>query len=282
MREDAMRTNPRNALSVGAVAILALLFADAANADKLDDILKAGKLRCGVMLDVPPIGYRDKDNNPVGYDVEICRDIAKNLGVQPQLVETPDPDRIPAVLSDRVDLSISGATNSLERAKVIAFSIPYQVWDYSVAVRADDNSIKTYDDVKGKVVGGVRGTTPELYFLNDYKKWNDPNGKYISYGSDAEEFLALKEGKVQAIMHGTVTLAQFIQQHPESNLKICCVTRFPQDWTGIMVKRNEQGLLNWINLFIWHEYKSGRIDELYRKWWGFPAPSMAWPGVSSY
>jgi len=253
-----------------------------ASADKLDDILKAGKLRCGVMLDVPPIGYRDENNNPVGYDVEICKDMAKELGVQLELIETPSPDRIPSVLSDRVDASVTGATNSLERAKVIAFSIPYQVWDYSVAVKKDNSSIAKFDDLKGKVVGGVRGTTPEIYFLEHFKKWNDPNGKYIPYGSDAEQWLAVKQGKVDAIVHGTTSIAEFMKAPQGADLKICCVTPFPQDWTGIMVKRGETGWLNWINLFVWHEFKNGRVDELYRKWWGYPAPSHSWPGTHGY
>ncbi|MDA0704318.1 MAG: transporter substrate-binding domain-containing protein [Proteobacteria bacterium] len=118
--------------------------------------------------------------------------------------------------------------------------------------------------------------------LEKFKEWDDSNGEYISYGSDAEQWLAVKQGKVDGIIHGTVSIAEFMKTPQGADLKICCVTPFPQDWTGIMVKRDEYGLINWINLFIWHEWKTGKIDEHYRKWWGFPAPSMSWPGVSSY
>src|SRR5206468_3825575 len=99
-----------------AFAILTFGSSQEAAADKLDDVIASGKLRCGVLLDLPPVGYRDASNNPVGYDIEVCQDMAKALGVQPVIVETPSPDRIPAILSDRVDVSISSATNSLERA----------------------------------------------------------------------------------------------------------------------------------------------------------------------
>ena len=263
-----------------AFAALAALSAphDAA-ADKLDDVVQAQKLRCGVMLDLPPVGYRDASNNPVGYDVEICQDMAKALGVEAVLVETPSPDRIPALLSDRVDVSISSATNSLERAKVVAFSVPYQVWAYAVVVRKD-SGIKTFDDLKGKKVGIVRGTTPETYFLPIFKQWNDPNGTYTPYGSDADRFLALSQGKIDASVEGTVALGQFLKTPQGKDFVICCSTPFPEDWTGIMVRRNEQGLLNWVNLFLWHQIKNGRIQELYKKWWGIDAPSLAWPGAS--
>ena len=128
--------------TAAAFAILAFGSSQEAAADKLDDVIASGKLRCGVLLDLPPVGYRDASNNPVGYDIEVCQDMAKALGVKPVIVETPSPDRIPAVLSDRVDVSISSATNSLERAKVVAFSVPYQVWSYAVVVRKG-SGIKT-------------------------------------------------------------------------------------------------------------------------------------------
>jgi len=250
-----------------------------AAADKLDDILKAQKLRCGVMLDLPPVGYRDADNNPVGYDVEFCQDMAKALGVTLELVETASPDRIPAILSDRVDVSVSSATNSLERAKVVGFSIPYQVWSYAVVVRKD-SGIKSFDDLKGKKVGIVRGTTPETYFLPIFKEWNDPNGTYTPYGSDADRFLALSQGKIDASVEGNVALGQFLKTPQGKDFMICCSTPFPEDWTGIMVQRQEYGLLNWVNLFVWHEIKTGRVQELYKKWWGIDAPSLTWPGAS--
>jgi ABC-type amino acid transport substrate-binding protein len=248
-------------------------------ADKLDDILKAQKLRCGVLLDLPPVGYRDSSNNPVGYDVEFCQDMAKALGVDPVIVETPSPNRIPALLSDQVDVSISSATNSLERAKVVGFSIPYQIWSYAVVVRKDA-PIKQFDDLKGKKVGIVRGTTPEAYFLPIFKKWDDPSGSYTPYGSDADRFLALSQGKIDASIEGTVALGQFLKTPQGKDFVICCPTPFPEDWTGIMVRRSEQGLLNWVNLFIWHQIKNGRVQELYKKWWGIDAPSLSLPGAS--
>ena len=67
--------------------ITSLLFVGfSAKAEKLDDIIISGTLKCGVMLDFPPAGFRDKDNNPVGYDVEYCKDIAKSMGVEAVIV----------------------------------------------------------------------------------------------------------------------------------------------------------------------------------------------------
>ncbi len=267
--------------AVALVTATALLSANAM-ADSLDDILAKGEVRCGIMLDVPPVGMRDNDNEPTGYDVEFCRDMAEALGVDAVIVETPAPDRIPAILSGRVDIGVASATNSLERAKSVAFSIPYQIWDVGVAVAADNTDINTYEDLRGKSVGTVRGTTGEVAFLKDMEMWDDGT-THIAYGSNAEQFLALAQGKVDAIVESTAIFGEYVKGPGKGKIKVCCsVTTAPSDWTGLMVSRNKQGLLNWVNLFVWHQWKIGRTDELYRKWFGYPAPSMSYPGIHGY
>jgi polar amino acid transport system substrate-binding protein len=268
------------------IKFLALIFAIStfaivgAKADKLDDVIASGELKCGVMLDVPPVGFRNNDNEPIGYDVEFCKDMAAALGVDPVFVETPGPDRIPAILSGRVDVGIASATASLERAKSVAFSIPYQIWDLGVAVSASDSSINSYEDLKNKKVGTVRSTSGEAAVLDDLKNWGN---EVISYNSNAEQFLALKQGKVDAIIESNAIFGEYAKGDGKGIIKVCCsVTTAPSDWTGLMVHRSHQGLLNWVNLFVWHQWKNGRTDELYREWFGYAAPSMAFPGTHGY
>ena len=250
-----------------------------AKADKLDAIIASGKLKCGVMLDVPPVGMRNNNNEPIGYDVEFCKDMAAALGVDPVFVETPGPDRIPAILSGRVDVGVASATASLERAKSVAFSIPYQIWDLGVAISAD-SSISSYEDLKNKKVGTVRSTSGEAAVLDELKSRGN---KVISYNSNAEQFLALKQGKVDAIIESNAIFGEYAKGAGKGIMKVCCsVTTAPSDWTGLMVNRSHHGLLNWVNLFVWHQWKNGRTDELYREWFGYPAPSMSFPGTHGY
>jgi ABC-type amino acid transport substrate-binding protein len=209
--------------------------------------------------------------------------MAKALGVDPVIVETPAPDRIPAILSGRVDVGVASATNTLERAKSVSFSIPYQIWEVGVAVKADDTSIAKWEDLVGKKIGTVRGTYAEAEFLKDFKEWESKGTSYVSYGSNAEQFLALQQGKVDAILESIAIFGEYIKGPGKGKIKIACnAPKIPADWTGLMVKRDQQGLLNWVNLFVWHQWKTGRTDELYRQWFGYPAPSMAFPGVHGY
>ncbi|MCU9850349.1 transporter substrate-binding domain-containing protein [Defluviimonas sp. WL0024] len=258
--------------------------AQVAHADMLDDIIADGELKCGVMLDVPPVGMRDNDNNPIGFDVEFCKDMAAALGVEAVIVETPAPDRIPAILSGRVHIGVASATNSLERAKSVAFSIPYQIWDVGIAIAADNTDITSDADLAGKSVGTVRGTTGEVAFLDAYEKGlKDSGTTYTSFSTNSEQFLALQQGKVDAIVEATTIFGEYVKGAGAGEIRVCCtLASAPADWTGLMVKRDEQGFLNWVNLFVWHEWKNGRTNELYNAWFGYDAPSMAFPGVHGY
>lgn len=105
--------------------VAATVIGTAAQADKLDDIISSGTLRCAVVLDFPPMGSRDDSNTPVGFDVDYCNDLAAALGVEAEIVETPFPDRIPALVSGRADVGVASTSDTLERAKTVGFSVPY-------------------------------------------------------------------------------------------------------------------------------------------------------------
>src|SRR5690554_2052124 len=92
---------------IAAAAVTMSLSATPVFADKLDDIISSGVLRCAVTLDFPPMGSRDDNNEPVGFDVDTCNDLAAALGVDAEIVETPFPDRIPALVSGRADVGVA-------------------------------------------------------------------------------------------------------------------------------------------------------------------------------
>ena len=123
-------------LAFGLVAATALT--SPAHADKLDDIIASGTLRCAVVLDFPPMGSRDENNEPIGFDVDYCNDLAKALGVTAEIVETPFPERIPALMSGRVDVGVASTSDTLERAKTVGMTVPY--FAFEMAVTANEKS----------------------------------------------------------------------------------------------------------------------------------------------
>lgn len=250
-----------------------------ASADKIDDIIGEGILRCGVMLDFPPAGFRNGKNEPDGFDVQYCKDMAKALGVDHEIVETPSPERVPALVSKRVDVMVASASNTLERAKTVAFSMPYVVYT-NVIVARKDSDIKSFEDLKGRPVGNVVGSTPEQLFLEYYDKWKDPKGSYTGFGSDAESYLAVDQGKVDAIIGSSAQAADLIASGKFPDLEIRGEAPFAVDLVGIAVNKEDAAFLRWVDLFVWEQQKSGRYAELYKQYFrSNDVPSLTIPNT---
>ena len=96
-----------------------------ANAGKLEDIQKAGVIKVGIALTGEPIGFRDANNNPVGYDVVVAQRLADVLGVKLEITEVSGAVRITMLQSGQIDVVIANMTANLERAKAVDFTIPY-------------------------------------------------------------------------------------------------------------------------------------------------------------
>lgn len=252
-----------------AIILLAIsLTTPSANATStLDKVVQSRQLRCGVMLDMPPSGYRTPANQPDGIDVAYCLDMAKALGAKPQIVETPSTDRIPALVSDRIDVLIASTTPTPGRALTVALSQPYM--SYQTGVLTTKNSgIKKFDDLRGQRIGGVTGTSYEQTLSQIIAKWNDPKTGYIGYQSDAESFLALQQGKVKALLQSTEVNAAVISSGQFPDFINAGLAPWPPELVSIAVKRDDQVFLNWVHMFIFTQVQSGRYKELYNKYIG--------------
>ena len=186
----------RRFLTLAALAALIATPFSVAKADKVDDVINAGVLRCAVVLDFPPIGFRDANNEPAGFDVEYCKDLAKALDVDHELLPVTWAERLPVIVSNRADVVFGATSDSLERAKTVGFTIPYAIY-YAQAVVGKDSGIETFEDMKGKRVAAAVGTVPEQEFLKYAEKWGTED-LYQGYQSENEVFLAVAQGKADA------------------------------------------------------------------------------------
>lgn len=236
-------------------------FADSGKST-LDEVLSRGELRVGAMLDWPPGGYRDEKGQPKGLFVDLGERMAKDLGVKLKIIETAAANRIPALVSKRVDVSISALTITPERAKVVAFSIPMERGAMVVMV-AKDSNIQTFSDCKGKTMGTVRGTTPEIGYLEYYAKWKkeDSNTKYISFDSNADQLLALRQGKVDAICENDIWFNDVMKKFPGKFRMVG--PPYYYEWCGLAVRRGDQDWLNWINTWLWDLMVRGELEKIY-------------------
>ncbi|MBL0375432.1 transporter substrate-binding domain-containing protein [Rhizobium sp. KVB221] len=258
----------------GLVAATALT--STAYADKLDDVISSGTLRCAVVLDFPPMGSRDANNNPVGFDVDYCNDLAKSLGVTAEIVETPFPERIPALMSGRVDVGVASTSDTLERAKTVGMTIPYFAFEMAVTSN-DKTGIKTFEDMKGKVVGATAGTFEAIALEKQVKEWGA--GEFRPYQTQADVFLALSQGQIDATV-STSTVAQAnVKTGKFPGVSVVGKAPFDIDYVALFTNREEYGFINYLNLFINQQVRTGRYAELYEKWVGGELPALSVNGV---
>ncbi len=263
-------------VAMAAIAAIAITFAAGqAKADKVDDVINNGLLRCGVVLDFPPIGYRDANNNPAGFDVEYCKDLAKALDVDFKILPVTWAERLPSIVTNRADVVFGGTSDTLTRAQTVGFSIPYAIY-YAQAVVGVNSGIVTFEDMKGKRVAAAVGTVPEQEFLKYAKAWGTMD-LYQGYQSENEVFLAVAQGKADAGITTNTAVKPIAEQYDT----IIAGPRMPwtTDFTSVVGPRKDFGWLNYLNLFVTHQVRSGRYQELWGKFVGGEAPALRIPGV---
>ncbi|MEH6631290.1 MAG: transporter substrate-binding domain-containing protein [Halopseudomonas aestusnigri] len=247
----------------------------AAYADKLDDVIDEGVLRCGVVLDFPPIGYRDANNEPAGFDVEYCKDLAAALEVEHEIIPVTWAERLPVIVTNTADVVFGGTSDSLARAKTVGFSIPYAVY-YAQAVIGKETGIKSFEDMKGKRVAAAVGTVPEQEFLKIAKEWGTED-LYQGYQSENEVFLAVAQGKADVGITTNTAVKPIVDKYDT----ISAGPRMPwtTDYTSVVGPRKDTTWLNYLNLFVTHQVRSGRYQELWDAYVGGEAPELRIPGV---
>ena len=124
----------------------------AARADTLDEVKKRGTLVVGMEAAYVPYEFF-KDGKIIGYDPDIIDHFVPKLGVKAQLVDTAWNGIIPALYAKKFDVIVSAMTITKERAEKVLFSMPYADASNVILLRANEDKIKTADDLSGKIVG---------------------------------------------------------------------------------------------------------------------------------
>ncbi|SFL11452.1 transporter substrate-binding domain-containing protein [Shimia haliotis] len=258
-----------------AVAAFMAASATVGVADTLDDVVDRGTLRCGVVLDFPPIGYRDANNEPAGFDVEYCNDLAAALEVDAEVLPVTWAERLPVIVTGRADVVFGATSDSLARARTVGFTIPYAIY-YAQGVVNADSGISSFEDIRGKRVAAAIGTVPEQEWLKIAAEWGEEN-LYQGYQSENEVFLAVAQGKADIGITTNTAVLPITQQYDS----VLAGPRMPwtTDYTSVVGKREDVTWLNYLNLFVTHQVRSGRYGELWGKYVGGDAPELRIPGV---
>jgi polar amino acid transport system substrate-binding protein len=255
--------------TVAALGLGALLTATApfAGAQTVAELKKKGEINIGLLVDFPPYGTTNANNQPDGYDADVARLLAKDLGLKLNLVPVTGPNRIPFLLTNKVDLLIASLAITPERAKQVVFSKPYSAATI-ILYGSKKVPIKTAADLKSVRVGVARASTQDVALTSIA-----PQGTEIRrFDDDASAMQALISGQVDAIGCSTTVAAQIAQRVPANTFEDKFVLR--QQEMAAALRPGETDLLKAVNDFVTRNTANGELDKLYRKWLGRDLPKM--------
>src|ERR1700730_15081429 len=187
---------------IAALSVTAGVFAGTASAATLDRIGQDKSIRIAYRDDAPPFSYKDKIGEPVGFMVDLCREVAKKLADQLHLtslnvtyVPVTAADRFEAIQGQKADLLCEPTSATLSRRELVDFSIPTFVDGASLMVRADGpHDLRA---VAGEKLGVLGGTTTEASLRSSLKEAGI-TGDVIPAKTHAEGIAMLDEGKISA------------------------------------------------------------------------------------
>lgn len=224
-------------------------------------LAQSGKIRIGVKTDVPGLGYIDPDSAddtpPEGFDIEIAKIVAGELGLGPDSIEFVSVstfNREYALVSDRVDLVVASYSMTPERAEKVGQAGPYYVTGQQLMVREDESDILEADDMAGKTVCAVAGSTSNEAIIAE----GAITKAYSSYRLCVEALLA---GDLDAVSTDGAILAGFIDQHPDE-LRITGLP-FTTERYGIGYRLGDAAMCQFLRQTLLEAYADGTWKTAY-------------------
>lgn len=205
----------------------------------VDQIKESGEITIGVFSDKNPFGYVDNDGKFQGYDVYFADRIAKDLGVELKLVPVEAASRVEFLETAKVDIILANFTVTDDRKEKVDFALPYM--KVALGVVSPDSAIITdAEQLNGKTLIVVKGTTAESYFTENY-----PDVKLQKYDEYNEAYSALQDGRGDAFSTDNTEVLAWSMNNPGFTVGVESLGS--TDAIAPAVTKGNETLLNWIN-----------------------------------
>ena len=232
----------------------------------LQYILDKGELVLGLDDSFPPMGYRDDNNEIVGFDIDVATAVCEKLGVD--LVTQPvDWDSKEMELNAKnIDCIWNGLSVSEERKQSMNMSIPYMENHMALVVRPDD-SIKSIDDMEGKVLAVQSGSTAEEALESeDGAALNDMVANVNSFDDNLTALMDLDTKASDAVLMDDVVANYLIEQNNKDYVVLSDFL-YAEDY-AIAFRKGDDALTEAVNEALRELKADGTLEEISTKWFG--------------
>ena len=230
-------------------------------ADRLATIQSNGKLVIALEGAWQPWSFHDESDTLVGYDVEVSRAIAEKLGVEPEYVESDWDSLFAGLDAGRYDLVCNGVEVTEERAKTYDFTTPYGYIHTALAVRKDNEDIKSFEDLAGKTTANSLAST--------YMELAESYGATVQGIDTLEETIQLlTAGRIDATLNADVSFYDYLNVHPDADFKLVAQTEDASHVAIPVLKSDDTSFLDALNSAIEALRADGTLKELSEKYFG--------------
>ncbi|WGW11241.1 basic amino acid ABC transporter substrate-binding protein [Saxibacter everestensis] len=259
----ATRSAVAAAALAGALMLTACSGGSGGTADGIE-VVNEGKLTTCTHLSYKPFQY-EEGGEVVGFDVDLVDLVAKDLGVEQEIENTPFETITTgaAFNNEQCDVAAAGMTITDERAKVIDFADPYFKANQSVLAKGD-SGIKSEADLAGKKLAAQTGTTGLQYAEEKIK-----DAEVITYEDLPLSLQAIQNGDVDAVINDNGVLYDFAKENTDYTVGFDIETG---ESYGIAVKKGNTELKERINEVLKTAKEDGRYAEIYKKWFNTEPP----------
>lgn len=250
-----------------ALAVLGLgLLAGAAEAQSFEELRKNGKIVIGIQGENPPWGFVDGNNQSVGFDADVANLLGKKIGVPVQFERVAVANRIPALMTGKVDALIAVMGMYPDRAKVVQFTKPYSAIDI-ILIAKPETQIKTADDLKGLRIAVARAAAQDKAVTAAA-----PGAIIQRFDDDSTAIQAFLAGQVDALGANNTYNLSIAKVAPDAKFET--KLQFNRQYNGISVRPGQKQFVEELNAFIDEISANGELKAIYERWLGQDKPEF--------
>lgn len=259
-----------------AIILLIVLFASPIAAQELtgtlQQIKKAGQIRIGYRVSEPPMSFLDKDGNPTGYSIDLCKcivtEIENKIGadVKVKYVPVTAEGRFKALVDNKIDILCGATTKTLSRSELVDFTQLTFVTGASLMTLKDDKG-RDSAGFDGKKIGVVKDTTTAVV-LKKLIRETSTDAEVVLFKSAKESLDALRKKKIDAFSSDQVVLIGIASKAHDRMNFVIDPNVFSFEPFALAIRRNDSDFRLTANRVISDLYRSKKILEIYDKWIG--------------